>query len=909
MADAFVSYAREERDFVRRLKDDLNARGRETWVDWAGIEPSDDWWQSVVEAIDAADAFVFVLSPASLESTTCRAELDHAVAEHKRLIVVLRRPVGEREVPATLAAVNWVPLRDQDDFAAGLEAVDRALALDLDLVRVHTRVLTRAKAWELGGRRRALLLVGPELRAAQGWLERAAAGFEPQPTEAQALFVVESRLASRRRQKLTLVASVAIASVAVGLAVFALIQRSQARQQSQVSRSRELAAEAEQERVANPEDSIMLAAEGIRAARTRQAIHALSDALEASRLRVDLRQGSPAGPVAFSPTGDRIASGGGDGSVRLWRIADRRIIWAGEPDAAQVAGIVFSHSGDVLVVSRRASVSNQTNCAVQVLSASTGAVQRTLEAGSQSTDCTPFVSFVGSTRTVAVADRTGDIRFLDVDTGRGMGTLHGLAPPGGVDYTLAFSADGRQIAAAGTDSLIRIVSLPDGRPIATLQGTSRSHFTTVAFSPDNTQLAVAEALGPTYVEDIRTHAPRVDLQATFASGVTTAWSPDGRLIVGASPHGEIYVWHGGSDRLIETLHSPSGQVSLAVAFSADGRLATGAQDGSIRVWAPDPDVPLRDVAGAGSTNYPFAAYASTVHLAAIGDGSGQVLITDDAGREIARLRLHGDGPFAMARNGNLVFRSNGRLYVTNVLTRQVVRSWDAPSLKTPDQVAVSGDGRLAAIASVTDTGALTVFSAGSRRTTSFQVQASYAPVTSLSLSWDGALVAVATRSGVSVFRTSDLRLVHREPGTAVRFAAAGRLVAIVRPDISIAIVRTDTWGQQTLVRGDPSGQLYLDFSPDSRLLATTGYDGVLRVWDATDGSLIRTRYVFEAAPVSDSTLAMSPPVVTGSGFVLAGALITGSIGAFDVCSHCLDASALLAEATLRLHAVQPSGTR
>ena len=45
MADFFISYARQDRDLVRRLHDALTDRGRDTWVDWEGIPPTAEWME------------------------------------------------------------------------------------------------------------------------------------------------------------------------------------------------------------------------------------------------------------------------------------------------------------------------------------------------------------------------------------------------------------------------------------------------------------------------------------------------------------------------------------------------------------------------------------------------------------------------------------------------------------------------------------------------------------------------------------------------------------------------------------------------------------------------------------------------------------------------------------------------
>jgi hypothetical protein len=53
--DVFVSYAREDGEFVHRLTEALSARGKRSWVDWADIPPTAEWMSEIRVAIDAAD--------------------------------------------------------------------------------------------------------------------------------------------------------------------------------------------------------------------------------------------------------------------------------------------------------------------------------------------------------------------------------------------------------------------------------------------------------------------------------------------------------------------------------------------------------------------------------------------------------------------------------------------------------------------------------------------------------------------------------------------------------------------------------------------------------------------------------------------------------------------------------------
>lgn len=78
MADVFISYSRKDRGFVRKLHDALAKLNRDTWVDWEDIPLSAAWLQEIYAGIDAADNFVFVISPESVDSTTCQQEISRA---------------------------------------------------------------------------------------------------------------------------------------------------------------------------------------------------------------------------------------------------------------------------------------------------------------------------------------------------------------------------------------------------------------------------------------------------------------------------------------------------------------------------------------------------------------------------------------------------------------------------------------------------------------------------------------------------------------------------------------------------------------------------------------------------------------------------------------------------------------
>lgn len=253
MAQVFISYSRQDADFVRRMVDALKAHDRDTWVDWEDIPLTANWWQEICAGIEGANTFLFIISPASLASAVCNLEIAHAVQHHKRLVPIVRVPVNEIEAFATLAARppdetlkntlagrdiltlardnwgalarhNWLFFGEDNEsefdhnFAKLLDAIDT----DLDYVHQHTRLLVRAREWEAHGRNRSYLLSGDDLRDAEVW-QAGSADKDPQPTELQLAYLLASRHAANARSR-TLLTGVSLAlTISLGLAVLSFL--------------------------------------------------------------------------------------------------------------------------------------------------------------------------------------------------------------------------------------------------------------------------------------------------------------------------------------------------------------------------------------------------------------------------------------------------------------------------------------------------------------------------------------------------------------------------------------------------------------------------------------------------------------------------------------------------------------
>ena len=81
--EVFISYSRKDKQFVRRLDEELKRRNRQAWVDWEGIPPGDKWEKTIYGAIESTHTFIFVLTPDSIASEICGKEIAHAAANNK----------------------------------------------------------------------------------------------------------------------------------------------------------------------------------------------------------------------------------------------------------------------------------------------------------------------------------------------------------------------------------------------------------------------------------------------------------------------------------------------------------------------------------------------------------------------------------------------------------------------------------------------------------------------------------------------------------------------------------------------------------------------------------------------------------------------------------------------------------
>jgi hypothetical protein len=98
LGTVFLSYARSDRDLVKKIRHELSEAGWEVWDPDQDILPGANWTVELKAALDSASALVVFISPEAMASRSVSHEIEYALgAKHLRgrLIPVTIRPTKD----------------------------------------------------------------------------------------------------------------------------------------------------------------------------------------------------------------------------------------------------------------------------------------------------------------------------------------------------------------------------------------------------------------------------------------------------------------------------------------------------------------------------------------------------------------------------------------------------------------------------------------------------------------------------------------------------------------------------------------------------------------------------------------------------------------------------------------------
>ncbi|MGJ3240290.1 MAG: TIR domain-containing protein [Anaerolineae bacterium] len=195
MSDIFISYARENSEFVRQLVEALRADKREVWIDFDDIPFGTNWWEEIVKGIENMTAGIFIISRDSIQSQYCSLEVAQMIKHQKRIIPIVYEAPEDLidRLPQAIRDLNWVRFDSEENFDSAYQGLLTTIDTDYEAARQHTQLLVKALEWQQRGHTKDSLIRGDELASFLPMLER------QDLTPIQQAFLDESLLAARAR--------------------------------------------------------------------------------------------------------------------------------------------------------------------------------------------------------------------------------------------------------------------------------------------------------------------------------------------------------------------------------------------------------------------------------------------------------------------------------------------------------------------------------------------------------------------------------------------------------------------------------------------------------------------------------------------------------------------------------------
>jgi WD40 repeat protein len=901
----FISYSRRDRELAKQLESAFRETGRKVWIDQKDIQHTEAWLKAIYSGIEAADNFIFIISPDSIVSKNCAKELAHAIKHNKRLIPVLYREVNDTAVPEALAELDWVPFQQQENINAAFQVLLQAIDTNLEYVRAHTRLLTRAIEWNKQKRDKSLLLRGQGLKEAERWLQ--ALEVKPPFTSLQLEYISASRRGADSR--LWTIAAALVGSLTIiGILTAVAVMRSRdAERQARSTLSSRLAGEA-QKRLDQPDLALLLSLEAGNAADTFEARSALLSVLVRSTKLTTFLRGQSNVPysMAYSPDGKMLAVGTDGAKVLFWDASSWHLI---DPPlsgmGSTVTTIAFSPDGKTLATGGYApdvqlwDVSSRQPQAQLPLPEGDFATSFLFSADGRrivvGTDQGRIILWsVDSKQPLAQVFREdfrdiGRVVFIDADSRIAAFTRNGelilwngnsAAQPASRLLTpdlvmgMDFSPDGQMLAVRKPDALV-VYDVNNAQERFKINTERMNGIKSVSFSQDSQKLAVAEGNGDLFLCDVRSRDFRdPPLLGHNKEIYSLAFSPDGKTLVSGGLDKNVIVWNVEGDRSLGlTLAETTGEITRLV-FASDDKTLFAASSNRFDTIGRNV-ISEWDVSNRRELNHLTQEVKNTITSLRLLDGRKLLMLgLDETATVVEREKTANGGESTLSTIQRNVVLWDG------INSSRVLDHAKTAYQSSVASATLSRDGRL--VAAGLNDGKVMIWNVGEWRESGGPLLEHKSRINTLEFSPDGKLLASGSMDDSVIIWD----LEKRQPIGRISFPTDQdvRSLAFNENGTMLAVGTTESitlWNVvnrrslDTGLAGQQGSSTCLAFSPDGSLLASGSFNQSIVLWDVATRKQIGMPLVGHTQPVRSISF-------SNDGRTLASGSIDGKIILWDL---------------------------
>ncbi len=425
------------------------------------------------------------------------------------------------------------------------------------------------------------------------------------------------------------------------------------------------------------------------------------------------------------------------------------------------------------------------------------------------------------------------------------GNTHTLSHPAAV-WNAVFSPDGKILASASDDHLIRLWDAENGNELAQLAGHTEL-VQCVAFSRDGNYLASCSGDRTIKIWEVKTHQLCRTLMGHSERVFGVAFSPDGKVLASCSDDNSWKLWDWQTGQ-VQTITQAHGNLVRTIAFSPDGRqVITGGDQVPVKLWSAHTGILLSTFLQQGPSSIRAVAISPDGKLLALAGTDSNVQMYDVQSSRL-RASLSGHGGIITA----LAFAPDGKMLATASEDR-TVKLWEP----VQGRILATLKGHLNQITGVNfSPDSSTIVSTSIDHTVKFwdvrqALQRAYhligiKPFSPLAFSPYGKkYLAIGARGLGYLVDPAQVSSVVSLPGHASiistgAFAPDGKIVATGSSDTNVRLWNGTTGSALIKLSGHTKEITAICFSPSGQTVFTGSDDHTAKLWDVATGQLLQT---------------------------------------------------------------------